>query len=454
MPIWPFKKSRQVTKAAGNFVLPLDKQLPFLLPGYKPGNDNKFNSLNLAILYNTVGAVNAIINYISQKVGEIPVQHVRYQSNGKKKVLGETEQLKLIQSPEPGKSGTVFISEIAASLMIQGNAPVWFNRTPGFTVPTRSNLLAADSVYAIPRLTMDQYGTPQLTADPRSNEIVRYHMLINGRWIVIPLEEVCYIRNINPNKTGRDWYYGMSPLYGAIRNIDILSGLYDTINTVTQYRGALGFVSKVSRANQLDILPAEDLMTPLRERFLERYGTGKQKDAIAFTPYDLKWVKIDAPISDFLPVEIDEKQFGHICNQFHIADVLLNSKLSSTYNNVKEAQVSSYQNCMMPLLETILRSLSEYLGMTARNEWFEGDFSGISALQEDELDKYKALNEKRTYYVELYNAGMITKNQALTGLEMPENTDPSFNQIKDEKETNGEGAGETEAKNDQGETQG
>jgi hypothetical protein len=37
---------------------------------------------------------------------------------------------------------------------------------------------------------------------------------------------------------------------------------------------------------------------------------------------------------------------------------------------------------------------------------------------------------------------------------MPENTDPSFNQIKDEKETNGEGAGETEAKNDQGETQG
>ena len=98
----------------------------------------------------------------------------------------------------------------------------------------------------------------------------------------------------------------------------------------------------------------------------------------------------------------------------------------------------------MPLVQNVLNSHAVGFGMSVRNEWFEADYSGVACLQEDEKLKFDAAEAKRAYYQSLYDSGLITKNQILTGLDMPENTDPSFNELKDETETDTGGNQETE----------
>ena len=418
---------------------------PFNLTYYNPNFGKKYNSLVLSEMYNRVGAVNAIINFISTRCAELPVQHVRYLSNGKKKVLGETEQIKRLQNPNPLHTQNTYLESVYANLLIHGNSPIWMFAVPGFEIPQRIEMLPPTQIFAIPEQSQDLYGMPKIGADPRFNALDHYKQYLNGKFIRIEKEELIYIKKMNPNREGADWYYGMSPLYAAIRNVDILSGIYDTVNTVTQYKGALGFIKKISRSGQLDPMMDPDEKDKTEEKLLS-YGTKSGQRSVFVTPYDLQWVRMDSPLSDFMPVEMDEKQFGHLCNQFMIADVLLNSKLASTYNNVKEAEIKSYQNCFMPLVQNVLNAHSVGFGMSARNEWFEADYSGVACLQEDEKLKYEALEAKRAYYQNLYDAGLITKNQILSGLDMPERTEPEFNELKGD-ETNTEtnqGTEETE----------
>jgi len=437
------KKQTSLKTINTGFTWPLMSEAPISFSYYNPKFDKHYNSQILAELYNKVGAVNAIINYISSRCAELPINHVRYLSNGKKKILGETKQLNRLQNPNDQQTQNTYLESIYQNILIHGNSPVWMFNVPGFEEPQRIEILPSEKVFIIPEKSQDLTGTPANGQDPRYNPIKSYKLYINGRYIDIPIEEIIYIKRSNPNRTGADWYYGMSPLYAATRNIDILSGLYDTINTVTQYKGALGFIKKITRSGQVDPMmdPAEKALT---EEKLLSYGTKAGQKSVFVTPYDLQWVRMDSPISDFLPVQMDEKQFGHLCNQFALADVLLNSKLASTYNNVKEAEIKSYQNCFMPLVQNVLNAHSVGFGMAERNEWFEADYSGVACLQEDEKLKYEAADTKRQYFQNLYDAGLITKNQILSGLDMPENADPSFNELKDDTETNTGGNQETE----------
>lgn len=423
----------------------LDQQPLVKFNYYTPGFGKMYNSAALIDMYNKVGAVNAIINYIASRCAELPIQHVRYLSNGKKKVLGETEQLKRLQNPNPLHTQNTYLESVYASLLIHGNSPVWQQLTPGFEVPTRLELMAAPLIFAIPEQSQDLQGTPKNGADQRFNGLDHFKYYLSGTYKRIEKEEICYIKKANPNRTGTDWYYGMSPLYAAIRNVDILSGIYDTVNTVTQYKGALGFIKKITRAGQIDPMMDQIEKEQVENKLME-YGTRSNQRSVFVTPYDLQWVRMDSPLSDFMPVEMDEKQFGHLCNQFMIADVLLNSKLASTYNNVKEAEIKSYQNAFMPLVSNVLNAHSTAFGMAARNEWFEADYSGVACLQEDEKIKYEAMQAKLTYYIDMFNNRLITRNQILSGLDMPENTtDPTFNDLKNEQaEINTAGNTQTE----------
>jgi len=428
MAFWNRKKevNKATIEGVGNVQLfqPIDASLD-LLKGYSPTFDSKFNSVALLKLYNEVGAVNSIINFIATRCGELPLTHVRYQSNGKKKILGETEALKVVQK--------LSIQNSVSAFLIHGNIPIWKLNVPAFDVPSRLEQLPSQFIYPIPQYHVGLQGVPATSADCRFNPVVRYHFNINGTYHVIPIEEMIYIKNINPNLSSTDYYSGMSPLYAATRSIDILSGLYDTINTVTQYKGALGFIKKISRPGQVDPLAGATEGKTWTDEYFAKYGMNQRKGQkpIGFTPYDLAWVKVDAPIRDFMPVELTTQQVGQLCNQFGISDVLFNNNSAATESNVKAAEVRFYENCAKPLMVTILDAISYGIGLDGKNEFIEADFSEVSCLQQDELSKYQAKQAASTHLLELYDSGLITKNQILEELGMPTNPDPEFDKLKE-----------------------
>lgn len=425
-----------------------------MLIGYNPNfGTKKFNSENLLKLYNEVGAVNSVINFIATRCGELPINHVKKLSNGKIKILGDTDAIKAIRK--------LRLQNIASGMLIHGNVPVWKMQAPGFKIPSRLEQLPSQHIFPIPEKSIGFQGIPSPTADPRFNPISGYNFLIEGKYYPIPLDELIYIKNTNPNLSGVDYYSGMSPLYAAVRSIDILSGLYDTINTVTQYKGALGFIKKISRPGQVDPLAGATEGKTFTDEYFSKYGmnTRKGQKPIGFTPFDLAWVKVDAPIRDFLPVELTSQQFGHLCNQFAISDVLMNNNEASTESNVKAAEIRAYENCFKPLMKNILESLSEGLGLNESGECFEADYSEVACLQESTLSKYQGKQTASDHLITLCNAGFITRNQVLEELGYPTNPDPEWDKLKEqdnEQQNGGTGNGtaqtETGANQEENET--
>jgi len=427
------EKVKMIQRMDQDWQQPIDPSSFF--KGYTPGFSAKFNSEALLKLFNEVGDVYSIIDKISSKVADPCVNHVRYLANGKKKILGETDQLKAFQQLK--------FKEIVQTFLIHGNVPIWKLQTPGFNYPSKVIQLPSQRVYVIPEKHIGLTGEPVLTADQRFNPVVYYHYLLAGQYKVIPIDEIIYIKGTNPTMTGRDFYNGMSPLYSATRSVDILAGIYDTINTITQYRGALGFIKKNVRAGvgAIDPLAGATEGKEWTKEYFEKYGTarinskGERPYPIGFTPYDLSWVRIDTPISDFMPVDLSRQQFGRLCNQFGISDVLFNNNEASTESNVKAAEIRAYQDCYVPTSKLILDQIAEGFGMTATNEYFESDWSEVACLQDDMLAMFQGKEAARKYYEGLYNSGFATKNQVLEGLGLPTVADPEYDKLKEPTQT-------------------
>jgi hypothetical protein len=329
--MWPFKKTKpqdEKIKSAGNLQNlenPLSKYFEI---AFKSRNDQKFNSKALLLMYETVADVNSIINYVGVKAGDIPCKHVKYLGNGKTKDLGETEVLKSIVSPNKGITQNQFISDVVIQMLVQGNTGILKKKVPGFVAPYSYEVLNSYSLYKIPQNSIDQYGTPSMNVANFDNPIVKYkYELENGNLSTIDLEDIIYIQDINPRKIGKDYYYGASKLYAATRSIKILSGLYDTINTILSAKGALGFIKRVSRPGEVDPMQWQEVVEEVERKINEDYGTTDNRRSIMATYADLQWQRMDAPVNDYLPIELSSQEFRKLCNQIGgMPDVLLNAK--------------------------------------------------------------------------------------------------------------------------------
>ena len=257
--MWPFKVKKQVEqpKETVKSLQPYQTIKPYSKIYTNVNNEKaateKFNNEALLFMYENVSQVNSVINYIATAGANIPVKHVKYLGNGKTKDLGETELLKSINSPNKKVSLNTFIEDIIVQFLVQGNCPIYKSITPGFTYPTAYEVLSAANVYKIPQYSIDQYGTPSQMYDVRFNPIVSYkNELANGMLNTIKVEEICYIKDKNARKIGIDYYYGASKLYAATRTIDVLSNLYQTLNTILAAKGALGFLKRTTTAGEID----------------------------------------------------------------------------------------------------------------------------------------------------------------------------------------------------------
>ena len=424
--MWPFKTkdkaepAKETTKA-DNFIQRLDRE-PIFNYSYEFGSSSvKFNNNSLLILYETVSQVNSVINYAITKAADIPIKHVKYLGNGKTKDLGETEILKSLNSPNKGISLNSFIEDIALQFLIQGNVPIVMQKTPGFNAPTSYKVYPANEFFQLPQYSIDQYGTPSLNHSVFDNPVVGYkYRLQSGILKDVDFDSVIYIKDKNPRKIGKDYYYGASRLYAATRSINVLSNLYDTINTILSAKGALGFIKRVAKAGEIDPMQWTDIVKEVENKINNDYGTTGGRKAIMATHADLQWQRMDAPINDYIPIELTAQEFSQLCNQLGgIPDVLLNSKGNSTYNNVVELKAAFYENFVMPLLSNIYNSISLGLGISKQNEWIVADYSGIEALNVMPIDKIK-------YY---FDSKMISKNEALELGGLPQSTNPTFNEI-------------------------
>ena len=234
------------------------------------------------------------------------------------------------------------------------------------------------------------------------------------------MEEVIWIKDSNPRKKGVNYYYGASRLYAATQSLNVLKNMYETINTILSAKGALGFISRTSKAGEIDPIMWKDIIEELEQKINYGYGTTEGKKAIMATFSDAKWNRMDSPIADFMPTELNAQEFSQLCNQLGgIPDILFNSKGNTTYNNFETALKVFYINCLKPILTNIYTTISIDLGLTKQSEWIEVDYSDIEVLKTDEKKEAEYKNAEYEYYTKLFDNNIITLNQYLEEIHEP-----------------------------------
>lgn len=433
MGLFSFKKQKEELKsekASGKMIQPLTSEPLFIYNRYSNQSfSQKYNSDVLLTLYETVSQINTVINYIASKGAEIPVVHYRYLANGKKKPIGETEAIKFVDS--------MSIRDAIIQFLIHGNLFIQKKQTPGFSLPTNGIIHPSNRIYVIPQRSLDQYGNPDNTVDVFENPLKKYSkQLDSGVMKDFKKDEFIHVKDIQANLRGKDFYYGSSRLYAAIDTSYTLKYLAETINTILSAKGALGFISRNSKQNELEPLMWKEPIENVEKNINDNYGTTNGKRAIMATFADLRWNKMDSPISDFIPVELSSFEFEQICNQMGgVPAMLFNAKTNASYNNMREAKGTFYTSCLSPILTHIYAEISKDLKLNFVNEWIEPDFSEIEELQKDRLQNASALKVESEYLTTMLDKKLITKNDFLDNMGFQKNSDPSFNEIKESQPT-------------------
>lgn len=433
MGLFSFKKQKEELKseqARGKMIQPLRSEPLFVYNGYSNQSfSKKYNSDVLLALYETVSPINTIVNYIASKGAEIPVTHYRYLGNGKKKPIGETEAVKFVDS--------ISIRNAIIQFLIHGNLFIQKKQTPGFSLPTNGIIQPSNRIYVIPQRSLDQYGNPDNTVDVFENPLRKYSkQLDSGVMKDFEKEEFIHVKDIQANLRGKDFYYGTSRLYAAVDTSYTLKYLAETINTILSAKGALGFISRNSKQNELEPLMWKEPIENVEKNINDNYGTTNGKRAIMATFADLRWNKMDSPISDFIPVELSSFEFEQICNQMGgVPAMLFNAKTNASYNNMREAKATFYTSCLSPILTHIYAEISKDLKLNFVNEWLEPDFSNIEELQKDRLQNASALKVESEYLTTMLDKKLITKNDFLENMGFQKNSDPAFNEITESQQS-------------------
>lgn len=409
-----FKKNiatKEVVKPTTTNLLPRDF-LPFTQI------EKEYNSDLLVFYYNTVSEINAIVTKIAEVAANVPILHVVKDSKGKEIDKGQTDVIKLLNNPNQYINGKSFRQNAFTNYYVTGN--IYINKiTPvGFGKVTQLYLLPSGRVFPFVQGAYEPYGLIPPGTDIRTKEISKYNWIVDNNKIVLEPESVIHIKDTSIGNDNRLNIVGVSRLQSAINNVKSLNYLNETINTILSRAGALGFVKKNNKSNEMYNGMDPDEKKRIENAFY-RYGSTEGKMPIFFTDQDLNYVKILNALSDFMPIELSQHEFKLICKVLGgFPDVLLQAT-DTTFANMKEANKMLYSNIVMPILDNYLEAYTndfKKIGFMVENEYLVADYSGIEALQEDL--KLKADTEKSIDDVNRlrYDNNEITLNEKLEAM--------------------------------------
>lgn len=259
------------------------------------------------------------------------------------------------------------------------------------------------------RVKWIQWLNPQTVEPVMDSErgVVGYRQTVGGRTREFAAEGVIVFRNFDP----LDDLGGLSPLSVAL-------------NEVNADLNAARFVAAFF-AN--DARPAGLLTTeqPLVEAEVERvrswwqrlFQGARNKWKTGIVGGGLKWQTITFPPQDLSLSELRAEDRRGICAVFGVPPGMAGAWESTTYANAREQKASFYEDTIIPQLEYMAEVLNwsllpHYPDLAAQGARLAFDRDSIAALRESASDKADRL-------IALYEAGLITRNEARTRLGLP-----------------------------------
>jgi len=279
--------------------------------------------------------------------------------------LEHTNIHELLERPNPMQSYGSFIQELIAFGKLTGNRYI-------YGISPETGLKQYKELYVLPSQLVE------INSGGIMQPVKEYSLQYNGSH-KIPAEVICHIKDFNPNyNTSGSHLYGQSPLKAGLRSLQTNNEATETGVKYLQNQTARGVL--MSDEGDINEMQAKQL----KQKFKQQYRGSNNAGDIIITPKKLSWVNFGLNASDLSLIEQYNASIKDLCNIYNVPSVLLNNTESSTYNNVKEAKKSLYQNAVLPEMLKIRDELNRWLmPQFGEKLKLDFDFTAVPELQEE-----------------------------------------------------------------------
>ena len=293
----------------------------------------------------------------------------------------------LMERPNVDAAWNDFIQDLITQYILTGNGFASFDKGTGLNAGKPS------SVFILPS------EETQIILGDNQRSIAGYRVDFLAGDNDITASDVLHIKTPNPDyDEAGNWLYGQSPFRAArvsiqTYNVSVETGLWFLDNKGSQ---------KVLFNDTEDEIGAEEI-DKLKQSLRGKAQGSRNSANLPIIDGKLGVIDVSARAKDALVLEQREQAAREICNVLNFPVQLVGID-SSTYQNAKESKKALWENVIIPILCEVRAGLNRWLTpYFGKDLYLDFDLTGIDALQEDKLMRFKAIKE---------SAGMITINEA------------------------------------------
>ena len=375
------------------------------------GKFNPFSSNNYFNTFKTISEVQFPIQFICDRAKNANIVLKKWSDDS---IVWDNKQInKFLEKPNPFYSFKDFISYYIQMKLVLGNAFVFANVN---TSMTRSIWQYCDSYYILPtnKVKIETNKTKSIFFSDKITDLVKHYELSVNGWSGA-------INKIEPSVIlhSRDFYdfndsdgslMSFSRLDSQKYTLANLVAVYEARNVIYTKRGALGaIVSKVGDASGNIPLEPND-KKELHEEFNAKYGLNNKKNLFNISRFPIDFIKFGATIAELEPFKETFNNAVQIAGIFGVNKELIPREGNSTFSNQNSAEISAYRNTIIPIVNTLLTELNQFLGLNDSGLYLDADWSDIDVLKEGETEQQRKKQIISERCGKDFRSGIITLN--------------------------------------------
>ena len=360
---------------------------------------------NLSNVYNEIPHLKSVINLKAQMVSNgIP----ELRSLKDDSLVEDKELMKLLENPNFLNNYKDFIFQLSVNEDIYGNAYIIKNQSSVRKYPT--------SMFVLPSGDVELELTGKLYRQTDIDGVIKGYRLITNN-DKFTNEEIIRIKS-EDNKS----LIGESKVKGLRTQLSNIKNTYESRNILITERGANKIIS-FEQTGMKDGGMIVNTMTPLEKKEAERklqenYGTQRGQRRTNITTQPIKVHDMSVNVQDLMLFEEIEDDFNVICNAFGMKRDLFANPNGSTFENQKNAEISTYNSTIITRANKYCETISNNFRLNEKGIYIKPNFEHVSALQEDEVNKAVTRQTEVNTVISMIQNGLIDVEQGKEILEL------------------------------------
>lgn len=370
---------------------------------------------NLYTIYKEISEVQYPINFIVERAKKPQIVIKSFKTD---EVVWNNERLnKLLENVNPYYSFKDYVAYSILMRLINGNSYCYAATDPIF----KDKLYKyCNAFYVLPSHKVDiktwNYN-PDLYSGKSKEEIIKcYELQTNGLRYTLNSNCILHIKD-NIDFDSR-YLKAFSRLQSQKYPIGNLMSVYEARNVIYTKRGALGaIVSKMGDATgAVAMTPSEKKQ--LHDDFYANYGVEYDKRQHVISSIPIEYIQMGMSIQELEPFKETLNDAVQIAGCFQIDKELIPREDNSTFANQKTAEIKTYSDVIIPLVEEELAYQSRFMGLVNDGFYFDALWDEVAVLQQAKYEREtsdKAITERCKIE---FDSGLITLNDWRVKLNM------------------------------------